>query len=340
MRLTELILRFAVADPEILALSGIVPTDDGSFVCVVSGNCGTQNSDPAVLTSYANTQITTQPTSNSICEDATITLQIVASGDNLTYQWRKDGVDLVDGGNISGTNTANLNIAIATLGDAGTYTCEVTGSCGTVNSSLAILTVRPITNITTHPVNASGCGGDNISFSVISDGNTLTYQWQKDGVDLVDIGVIAGSTTSLLSLTGISASDAGSYRCVVTGTCGSDNTNPASLIVYSNTQITLQPVGNTICEGDAYSFSVTLSVVASGGNLTYQWKKDGVDLADAGNISGATTPNLNIANAILTDDGTYSCLVTGNCGSENSNLAIIDVRPVTNITTQPIDKTG
>ncbi|GAG75520.1 unnamed protein product, partial [marine sediment metagenome] len=186
-----------------LTISGIVPSDAGSYVCIVTGNCGIQNSDPAVLTSYESTQITTQPTSNSICEDETITLQIVASGDNLSYQWRKDGVDLVDGGNISGTNTVNLNIASATLSNAGTYTCEVTGSCGTENSSLAILAVRSITNITTHPVDASGCEGDNISFSVISDGFNLNYQWQKDGVDLADGGAISGSTTSLLSLTGI-----------------------------------------------------------------------------------------------------------------------------------------
>jgi|GEM_PF-1039523 len=319
-----------------LNITGIVPADDGSYVCVVTGNCGIENSDPAVLTSYANTQITTHPISNSICEDATITLTTVATGDNLTYQWRKDGVDLVDLGNISGSNTASLNIAVATLSNAGTYTCEVAGSCGTENSNLAILTVLPNTNITTHPVDASGCEGDNISFSIISDGDALSYQWQKDGANLADGGVISGATTSLLTLTGIATANVGSYRCVVTGTCGTDNTNPAILTVYNNTQITTQPIGNTICENEAYTFSV----VANGDNLTYQWKKDGINVVDGGNISGATTANLSIINTTLTNAGSYTCSISGECGFENSNIAQLDIEPTTVITLQPLDANG
>ncbi|GAG95032.1 unnamed protein product, partial [marine sediment metagenome] len=111
------------------------------------------------------------------------------------------------------------------------------------------------------------------------------------GVNIVDGGSISGSLTTNINITGIVAADAGSYVCIITGNCGVQNSDPAELTAYNNTQITSQPGGSSICKGE----TVTLSVVASGGNLTYQWKKDGVDLADAGNISGATTPNLNIA---------------------------------------------
>jgi hypothetical protein len=59
----------------------------------------------------------------------------------FTYQWLKDGVSLVDGGNISGSTSATLNITGVSAGDQASYSVIVTNPAGIVTSTVAPLTV-------------------------------------------------------------------------------------------------------------------------------------------------------------------------------------------------------
>jgi len=95
--------------------------------------------------------------------------------------------------------------------------------------------------------------------------------------------------------------------------------------------ITQHPSDLGACPGD----TVIFSVVATGSNLTYQWQKDGGNLSDGGDVSGATTPTLQIANAESADNGDYRCVVTGDCGTVVSNAAMLSVSAVPTITQQP-----
>jgi Immunoglobulin domain len=57
--------------------------------------------------------------------------------------------------------------------------------------------------------------------------------------------------------------------------------------------------------------TVRFNIVAAGpAPLTYQWFKSGSTLSDDGNISGATTAQLTIADASLSDAGSYICRVS------------------------------
>lgn len=321
------------ADNETLTISATNLTDEGNYRCIVTGVCGTVDSDPAYLTVNENTEIITQPTGNTICENESHIFTVVAKGDNLIYQWKKDGVNLSDGGNISGAATKNLEISNADVADAGSYTCTVSGDCVTQTSVIAQLFVQPGTTISLHPSDATRCEEEDVTFSVLSEGSNLSYQWQKDGVNLSDDAFISGSNTSNLSISDVNISDAGSYVCVVTGDCGLQNSLPAELSVNEKTLITLQPSGNDLCEGE----SITLSVDATGSNLTYQWRKGTSNLSDGGNISGATTANLSITNADITDAGNYYCIVSGSCGTESSSLANVKVKKQTQIITHPVN---
>src|SRR5207237_85960 len=66
--------------------------------------------------------------------------------------------------------------------------------------------------IVTQPNNqTSGCDGS-ASFTVAASGQQpLSYQWQKNGVNLTDGGNVSGSTTASLTLMPVSHSDAASY---------------------------------------------------------------------------------------------------------------------------------
>ena len=82
------------------------------------------------------------------------------------------------------------------------------------------------------------------------------------------------------------------------------------ILKYLKPEITAQPQPLTVYADSNVSFSVT----AEGKYLTYQWKKDGVDLA------GETNATLNIKDANATQhDGNYSVVVSNDFGSIESN---------------------
>ena len=78
------------------------------------------------------------------------------------------------------------------------------------------------------------------------------------------------------------------------------------------------------CQGQ--TMNLTASFVAnSGESITgYQWKKNGVNLTNGGNISGATSANLQIANLVSSDFDTYSVEVTSTCGVDSYSVNITE----------------
>jgi len=68
----------------------------------------------------------------------TVTFNVAASGNNLTYRWYQDGVLLSDGGPVSGATTATLKLTGVNAVHAGTYTGIVTDGVGVVGSAAAL----------------------------------------------------------------------------------------------------------------------------------------------------------------------------------------------------------
>ncbi len=125
-----------------LSLSNVQGSDAGSYTAVATNIAGTATSTAATLTVQAppppNTapSISTQPASQTVTVGASVTFTVAASGNPApTYQWSKGGAA------IGGATGAAYTIATASLGDAGTYTVQVSNSAGNVTSSGAVLTV-------------------------------------------------------------------------------------------------------------------------------------------------------------------------------------------------------
>lgn len=94
--------------------------------------------------------------------------------------------------------------------------------------------------------------------------------------------------------------------------------------------ITTQPVSQTVATGTA----VTFTAAASGNPApTYQWRKNGVNLA------GATDSSYTIASPSASDAASYTVLATNSAGSATSNAAVLTVTAVPVITTQPLSQT-
>jgi len=93
---------------------------------------------------------------------------------------------------------------------------------------------------------------------------------------------------------------------------------------------TQQPASSNLCIGA----TVTLAPVAEGSaNMTYQWRKDGADIA------GATSATYSIESADAVAAGSYTVVASTSCSSVTSNAAVIGVFGAPSITTQPSSTT-
>ncbi|MFO7368723.1 MAG: immunoglobulin domain-containing protein [Bacteroidales bacterium] len=117
----------------------------GSYwVRVTSGN-GCIDRDTVTITVSAASSITDQPDNQTLCVGDNMHLNIVVSGSGpYTYQWKKDGSDLFDGGDTSGSQTAALTINNAQSSNSGNYTCVVTSLCGAITSDIAVVNIYRI----------------------------------------------------------------------------------------------------------------------------------------------------------------------------------------------------
>ncbi len=88
--------------------------------------------------------ITDDPDDLTVDEGEDATFTVSATGDApLSYQWQMDGVDLNNGGGITGATTDTLQIADCVPDDEADYRCVVTNAYGSATSNAAALTVNP-----------------------------------------------------------------------------------------------------------------------------------------------------------------------------------------------------
>ena len=84
--------------------------------------------------------VAAQPASRTNNAGTVATFTVLGTGTPpLSYQWRKGGVDLADGGSISGAQTATLRLSSVFGADADAYSVVISNSLGSVTSQVATL---------------------------------------------------------------------------------------------------------------------------------------------------------------------------------------------------------
>jgi len=207
--------------------------------------------------------------------------------------------------------------------------CTVLGltlalACGGSNTPAPVPPPSPAPSapaITAHPQSNAVVQGDTVTLSVTASsnavsGSTLSYQWFKDGQHAI---AGAGSATYTFTANLVTA---GSYYVEVTNNVGKTTSDYANITVgMGYPVINGQPSNRTVAQGE----TATFKVITAGMGLSYQWKKDGVD------IPGATTDSYTTGTATLADSGTmYSVKVTNTYGEATSNPAKLLVSLVEN----------
>lgn len=139
---------------------------------------------------------------------------------------------------ISANGTDQTNDAVNTYNatSTGTYYVrkyDVAADCWSANSiSYNVVIDSAIPNITTQPANQNEIIPNTATFNVVA-GEVTTYQWEINTGS--GWGIITGATTNTYITASTSAPMNGyQYRCVLTNTCGSINSNAVTLTLTNN----------------------------------------------------------------------------------------------------------
>ena len=217
---------------------------------------------------FAGPVITTEPIPVLVATNGVATFSVVATGDNLIYQWYRNGVALVNGGNILGATTPQLTISPATTADSAPtatgYYVLITNSCELFAfSTTNALTLEPAGNLVWQGVspntnwdlatsaswtNAVGAAtvfhaGDNVTFND-SSANPLVFlvgtltpslvtESAGESYAFTGSGSIAGTGSLLMNGSGVlSISNANSFTggsTISSGKVADDDANQQAL---------------------------------------------------------------------------------------------------------------
>jgi hypothetical protein len=180
-------------------IAAVQPADSGIYDVVVSGECEPPAySTQTELRVTGPPQIVEHPQSQSVRVGQSVTFRVQAQGQNLQYQWRKNGVA------IAGATQPQYTIAAAQLADAGFYDCLVWNECGQSVSQAARLTVvqpgQPVLALRQAQV----------EFGVRELGDSVAQT-------LAGIVYNAGDDTLRISAIALAGEHSGDYRLVMGG---------------------------------------------------------------------------------------------------------------------------
>ena len=219
----------------------------GAYQLEVTSAAGCSSvSNVFVVNTQPGVQLAPSPVNVNVCEDGSVTFNITALGQNLTYLWQeRPGIgsflNIKDNSNYSGSKTSELTINHADYSlNNFRYRCRVNSTCGgLVLSDAQILKVLRKPAITTQPASSTVIVGDDASFTVAATGAGLGYKWQMSSptgsfVDVVASPTFKNVTTSKLVIRNAKSNlNRYKFRCVITGNCDAAEliTNAATLTV-------------------------------------------------------------------------------------------------------------
>ncbi len=299
-----------------LTILGATAQDSGNYDLVIKSEAGNLTSVQAAVTVAVPVVIGTQPQGTVLRsgDRLSLSVQVTAGTQPLTYQWRKKGIRISTATTATAT-TENLVITSATEFHAGSYDVVITNAAGSVTSTAAVVFVNAAgTNpasvaITRQPVGRIVRAEEPLvlAVSALSGGTSaLGYQWSKNGQD------ISNANASIYSVLQAGSSDTGGYAVRVSSGTVSVTSQTVQVTVLpkvasSNLVISKQPVGGQFAPLSA----VVLSVEATGGSgaLTYQWLQDGVA------VPRATGSSLKLGPIKEARGGVYTVVVTDALGA-------------------------
>jgi hypothetical protein len=252
-----------------------------------------------------------------IAEGSNISYRVDVRGDDLTYQWRRNGEDVA--GATSSSWTAHEVAADDVL------TVVVTNSeGGSVETSVETPNLVPGVEILKQPAEFSTFQeGGSTTLSVEAKGEgRVYYQWYRYNKDTYTSEAIPFAVLSTLTVT-----EPGTYYAIANNRANVPVTSDYAEVEETEA-IPLEPPYFSIDLQDETTPAngrATLSVVADGNpEPTYQWQTRISEIAQWSNVSGATSASLELTGLTYTNEGAqYRVIATNSQGSVESGVTIL-----------------
>jgi len=289
-------------------------------------------------------EIVVQPVSTTVCEDDVAVFTTDAGlTTNPLYQWYVDtgsGMTLMPG-----ETAATLSVTAASAMNGYLYQAEISGDCPVpVLSDIVTLIVNEKPEIAVQPSDVTLCSGEDAVFTV--DAGVTTgpmYQWYVNTGSGWTPAVGAryqGATTATLTVVSTLEMMSGyQYMVRVSGTCSPYmESDPVTMTVTRQAEITQHPASLTLCEGETATFTVNAGLTT---NPAYAWEISTDGGMNWTTIPGETASAYTIAAVATADNNTaYRAIVSSSCGSSVTSLpAYLTVNELPEIIDQPDDVT-
>jgi large repetitive protein len=215
-------------------------------------------------------------------------------------------------------------------------TTNAPGSCEAAVDNL-IITIYPAATVEVRE-DLTICSSETVSIQADLGGGATSGTWSTSGS-----GTFSANSSAAIYTPSSNDLSAGSVTLTYTsnepdGPCGAVS-DSMLLTIKEEIIITTQPQNVGVCVTNP----ATLSVVAHGDDLTYQWYKGtnpGTPLANTTNISGVNSATLSFTQATLANHGTYYVVVGDGttCTAVTSSEVTLNVNEEIIIETQPISQ--
>lgn len=175
------------------------------------------------------------------------------------------------------------------------------------------------------------CAGQilNVTWSAIGLGSQEEFELQisSDGITWTSAGskLKNSSVSWKIPMTLVQGTQ---YLMRIISAQGHVSTASGTFTLREPTAIISGPAPQHVCTGE----DVVLSVTATGEGITYQWKRNGVLIANA------SSPQLSLPKIPTSMAGTYEAVVGSACGALTSTPVQVQVDADVRITEQPSDK--
>jgi uncharacterized delta-60 repeat protein len=258
------------------------------------------------------------------------------SVENGRITWSRDGgcpeiSSAIFESTTNGADWTSLGVGIRTNGG---WFCMTSGheswtslrACGRASGGMLCGSSWPVQMIAGNPVIISQPGdksvgaGDSFSLSFVVDGTRpMTFQWLRNGTNLVSGASLLGTDTPVLTFSNLLGGDSGLYSLVISNASGV-LTSRVIQVVVADPIVSASPSNQTAGLGAAVSLSVTAKGTMP---LSLQWRKDGIPLP------GAVSNLLFIPAMSPAHCGNYDIIITNCLGCATSLVAVLDVKNVT-----------